>query len=88
LLADSFFEAGFTPVIDDVIIGGRMEDVLGDLRNRPVRFVMLLPAPDVVQQRDAGRTGKHVFDKWGYLDAEVRESMTRRGEVSGWIAPG
>jgi len=78
LLADSYFEAGFTPVIDDVIISSRFDDALSDLRNRPVRFVMLLPRPEVVQQRDASRH-KQVFDKWGYLDDEVRSLMPRRG---------
>ena len=39
LLADSFFEAGFTPVIDDVVIGSRLDELRSDLRARPLFFV-------------------------------------------------
>lgn len=79
LLADSFFEAGFTPVIDDVVIGTRLDDFRHDLRNRPILFVMLVPAPDVVKSRDSNRKGKHVFERWGHLDEYVRHQMPRVG---------
>jgi predicted kinase len=76
LLADSYFEAGFTPVIDDVVIGSRLDEFLGTLHSRPIRFVLLTPGVEVVQQRDATRANKHVFSIWGYLDANMR-SETR-----------
>ncbi len=79
LLADSFFEAGFTPVIDDVVIGSRLHDFLSDLRSRPLRFVLLLPSAGVVQERDAGREAKHVFERWGHLDAVIREETPKLG---------
>jgi chloramphenicol 3-O-phosphotransferase len=72
LLADSFFEAGFTPVIDDVIIGARLQHFRDDLHGRPLMFVLLTPAQDVVSKRDATRPDKHVFHKWGYLDEAMR----------------
>src|SRR5437773_444844 len=65
LLADSFFEAGFTPVIDDVVIGSRLADYKQNLRSRPLLFVMLLPEAEVVRQRDAERSYKHHFHTWG-----------------------
>jgi hypothetical protein len=79
LLADSFFEAGFTPVIDDVVIGSWIEQFQANLRSRPLLFVMLAPRPAVVRERDAGRPEKHVFDTWGYLDAVVRNETPRVG---------
>ena len=79
MLADSFFEAGFTPVIDDVVIGTRLEEFQGDLRSRPLRLVMLAPRADVVEQRDAGRPEKQVFDKWGYLDTVMRDETAKTG---------
>jgi predicted ATPase len=79
LLADSFFEAGFTPVIDDVVIGKRLDDFLLDLRNRPVRFVMLAPRVDVVEQRDASRGYKRVFSIWGHLDEVMRRETRKTG---------
>jgi predicted ATPase len=79
MLADSFFEAGFTPVIDDVVIGSRLDEFRSDVRNRPLLFVMLAPHADVVGQRDAGREQKHVFDTWGHLDGVMRAETARVG---------
>lgn len=79
MLADSFFEAGFTPVIDDVVIGSRLEEFQADVRSRPLLFVLLTPSPEVVEQRDAQRAGKHVFHKYSYLDAVLREETSRIG---------
>ena len=75
MLDDSFFEAGFTPVIDDVVIGSRVDEFRSDIRSRPLLFVMVAPRPDVVRQRDAERPEKHVFDKWGTW---TRRFATRR----------
>jgi predicted ATPase len=79
MLADEFFEAGFTPVIDAVVIGGHVERFWSDIRNRPALFVLLTPDLDVVRQRDATRPEKHVFDKWGYLDEAVRNDTPKVG---------
>ncbi len=79
MLADSFFEAGFTPVIDDVVIGSRVEEFQSDIRNRPLLFIMLAPSADVVKGRDSARPEKQVFDKWGHLDVVVRADTPRVG---------
>lgn len=79
LLADSFFEAGFSPVIDDVVIGARLGDFLEDLRNRPIRFVLLTPDIEVVRHRDATRGYKQVFSIWGHLDEAMRRDTPRAG---------
>lgn len=79
MLADSYFEAGFNAVIDDVVIGARLDDFLETLRARPIRFVLLTPSVDVVQHRDANRGYKQVFSIWGYLDANMRNETRRVG---------
>ena len=66
LLADSYRRAGFTPVIDDVVISHRLADFWHDLETRPVRFVLLVPNSEVVKRRDAERGYKQVFETWGY----------------------
>ena len=78
MLADSFFEAEFTPVIDDVVIGSRLDEFRSDIRNRPLLFVVLAPSADVVRRRDAGRH-KQVFDIWGHLDEALRNETPRVG---------
>ncbi len=79
MLADSFFEAGFTPVIDDVVIGSRLDEFKSDLRNRPLLFVLLTPRREVVERRDRERSTKHVFHIWGHLDQVMREETERTG---------
>ena len=49
LLAISYIEAGFTPVIDDVVIGSRLDDFLSESQGRPASFVLLRPRVEVVQ---------------------------------------
>ncbi|MDP3766613.1 MAG: phosphotransferase [Dehalococcoidia bacterium] len=72
MLADSFFESGFTTVIDDVVIGTRLDEFRSDIRNRPLLFIALAPSLAAVKQRDAGRPEKHVFDTWRHLDDTMR----------------
>lgn len=72
LLADSFFENGFWPVIDDVVVGNRLYDFLNDLTSRPIYFVLLLPRLEVVEHRDTNRPEKHVFEIWEHLDDVAR----------------
>ncbi len=79
LLADSFLENGFWPVIDDVVVGLRLLDVLEDIKNRPLYFVLLLPTLDVVEHRDRTRDEKHVFDIWGHLDEVARNETPKQG---------
>lgn len=80
LLANSFTEAGFLSVIDDVVISPANTEgsptaaygyYLSELQARPIRFVQLTPSLEAVRARDAGRH-KQVFDLWGHLDAEMR----------------
>jgi adenylate kinase family enzyme len=79
LLADSFFEAGFTPVVDDVVIGSRLAELRADLRSRPLLFVLLVPGLEVVRARNRQRKDKDVFETWKHLDAVARNQTPRLG---------
>jgi cytidylate kinase len=75
LLADSFCDAGFTTVIDDVVIGSRLNELRADVRSRPLFFVLLLPRLEIVRQRNAQRPNKDVFAIWQHLyDVTIRET--------------
>jgi predicted ATPase len=79
MLAGSFADAGFTPVIDDVITHPSVLDqVVRPLATRPVRLVVLAPPIDIVAQRDATRE-KHVFETWKHLDEQLRTRMRAFG---------
>lgn len=85
MLAESFAQAGFVPVIDDVVTHPSvLEQVVGPIESRPIRLVVLAPPVDVVARRDAGRD-KHVFDTWKHLDEQLHERMTGFGL---WIENG
>jgi hypothetical protein len=79
LLADSFFEAGITPIIDDVVIGSRLDELRADLRSRPLLFVLLVPDLDAVRERNRQRPNKDVFEAWRHLDAVARAETPRVG---------
>ena len=75
LLADSYAEAGFVPVIDDVVTNPVVLNLYRRyLALRPIAFVVLTPRLEVVRSRDAGRD-KHVFERWAHLDAELRATL-------------
>ena len=79
LLARSFFDAGFTAVLDDIIIGERFDHLRADLAGLPFRLVVLAPDVAVAIERDAARAYT-VGAEWArYLDEEQRRTMAGRG---------
>jgi predicted kinase len=78
LLADSFAASGFTVVLEDVLVAFRLDAYRDLIKSRPLFYVLLLPAGDVVRQRNAERANKDVFETWKFLDEEVRRT-TRAG---------
>jgi chloramphenicol 3-O-phosphotransferase len=78
MLARSFYDAGFTVAIDDVVLGEMAPEYRRYLEGLPTYLVVLAPRVDVVAARDAGRD-KNVFDAWGYLDTVLRETMRDAG---------
>ncbi|HVX29760.1 MAG TPA: hypothetical protein VHA53_04710 [Nitrolancea sp.] len=78
LLAHSFAAHGFTAVIDDIVIGQRLEQAREELAGVSFGFVMLLPDFDVVQQRWRA-IGSPFVDKWQWIDDEIRTATRRVG---------
>ncbi len=79
LLARSFFDAGFTAVVDDIIIGERFDHLRADLAGVPFRLVVLAPDVETAIARDAAREYT-VGEEWArYLDEEQRRTMAGSG---------
>jgi predicted kinase len=78
LLARSFVAAGFCAVIDDIVIGRRLDDLRAELAGERFLFVMLTPRLDVVRRREAGR-GTRLWESWGWMDEEIRGATERVG---------
>ncbi len=80
LVADEYAAAGFTAVLQDIVLGPALTDYVGALRSRPRHLVVLAPRPEVVAAREAAR------DKTGYgdwtvaaLDDALRRDTPRLG---------
>jgi Chloramphenicol phosphotransferase-like protein len=81
LLARSFFEAGFTVVLDDIILGERWQHLQEELHDLSFSLVVLAPHVDVVaQQRDVNRPKGPQGHAWAaYLDHALRTTMAGIG---------
>jgi len=60
--ADAYHAAGFSVVVQDVVVGAVLDEYVNALRARPRFVVVLTPRPDVVATREASR------DKIAYRD--------------------
>lgn len=78
LLARSFVAAGFTAVVDDIVVGARLEHLLAELAGQPFVFVMLTPRLEIVRARERER-GTRLWEQWEWLDAEIRTRTRRLG---------
>jgi chloramphenicol 3-O-phosphotransferase len=80
LLARSFFDAGFTVVLDDIILGDRYHHLVAELHGYPFSLIVLAPRLATVQQRDHTRPKRTLGNAWAtYLDAELHATMRNTG---------
>ena len=78
LLARSFYEYGFTAIVDDIVSGRRLDHVIEDLVGVPFGFVMLLPDFEHVKARWRAM-GSPFVDAWDWIDNEIRMQTARVG---------
>lgn len=64
-VADAYFDAGFSVIVQDVVLGPPLAEYVDLLRSRPLLVVVLAPRPDVVAAREAARS------KTAYRDASA-----------------
>lgn len=82
-LARSFFEAGFTVTLDDIILGERWAELQAELTGLPYRLVVLAPSVETVISRDLNRSKDTLGAEWaGYLDGILRSSMA---DIGFWL---
>lgn len=80
--ADAFFEAGFTVVVQDIVMGPALSTYVERIRSRPLHVVVLAPRIDVVAERERRRS-KTAYQPDGPtiddLDAYIRAETPRIG---------
>ncbi|MEW2355813.1 AAA family ATPase [Spirillospora sp. NPDC029432] len=79
-VADSYAEAGFTAVLQDVLLGEMLPWTVERIRTRPLYVVVLAPSPEAVAKREAGR-GKRAYGAFSVedLDRILRETTPAIG---------
>lgn len=78
--ADAYAEAGFTAVVQDVVLGAELAAYVRLVRTRPLHVVVLAPSPAAVAAREAGRA-KTGYGAWTVedLDGAMRARTPRIG---------
>ncbi|MEU5402019.1 AAA family ATPase [Streptomyces sp. NPDC005963] len=79
--ADAYAEAGFTAVLQDIVIGEEFAPYVRLVRTRPLYVVVLAPRPHAVAAREAGRSKTGYGEGWTphALDEELRARTPRVG---------
>lgn len=79
-VADGYAEAGFAVVVQDVVLGPHLGELITALRTRPLHVVVLAPRPEVAARRQAERD-KDTPDTWAAaaLDEILRAGTPQRG---------
>ncbi|MFI6293890.1 AAA family ATPase [Nonomuraea sp. NPDC050790] len=82
-VADRYYEAGFTPILQDVVLGAELENLAKLIRSRPLHVVVLAPSPASVERRERERA-KTGYGDWTVagLDHVLRTQTPRIGH---WI---
>jgi chloramphenicol 3-O-phosphotransferase len=77
--ADGYADAGFTVVLQDIVLGDHLRDVVAAIRTRPLYVVVLTPRSDVVRKRDEARRAERgkVAYKPGDEGVEVLDKHLR-----------
>ncbi|WP_225854031.1 AAA family ATPase [Micromonospora sp. AMSO31t] len=78
--ADRYAAAGFTVVLQDVVLGAELPALVERIRHRPLAVVVLAPRADVVAARERDRP-KQGYGGWPVadLDAGFRATTPRVG---------
>ncbi|AUX25551.1 phosphotransferase [Sorangium cellulosum] len=79
--ADLYFQAGFTVVHQDIVLGPGLAEVVRYYADRPLHVVVLCPRPAVVAAREAGRAKRGYQDTSAVLDFDrvLRAETPRLG---------
>jgi chloramphenicol 3-O-phosphotransferase len=79
-VADGYFGAGFTVVLQDCFLGEYLAWTVSQVDSHPLLVVVLAPRPEEVARREA-RRAKKAYDPWTIegLDSLLRERTARVG---------
>lgn len=79
-----YFEAGFSVVYQDVLIGSALDAAVKALRPLPLSVIVLCPSPEVVAVREAGR-GKRGYTDQAAIDAFDQVLHRQTPRIGYWL---
>jgi chloramphenicol 3-O-phosphotransferase len=79
-VSDSYCQAGFTVIAQDVILGEYLAEMTAMIRSRPLLVVVLAPSPAAIAARETARA-KTAYGAWAIeqLDEVLRSHTPRLG---------
>lgn len=79
-VSDAYFQAGFTVIVQDVILGGHLAEMTAMIRSRPLLVVVLAPPVSAIAAREQSRD-KTAYGTWAIkqLDDALRHETPRLG---------
>ncbi|MFI9761373.1 AAA family ATPase [Streptomyces sp. NPDC051963] len=80
-VADLYAQAGWTVIVQDVVLGEHLDAYLDSVTARPLYLIVLAPRPEAVAAREAGRHKKGYGGPWtvDILDDALRRDTPPRG---------
>lgn len=83
--ADGYFRAGFSVVVQDIVLGEDLTAYVAAITSRPLAVVVLCPDLDTVARREASRA-KSAYGE-GRVGAEALDAALRRTtpEIGLWV---
>lgn len=83
--ADAFFDAGFTVVVQDIVMGPSLTTYVERIRSRPLHVIVLVPGVDVVERRERERP-KTAYQPDGPTVADLDEYLrTATPRIGLWL---
>ncbi|MBD1381840.1 AAA family ATPase [Metabacillus arenae] len=82
-VSDEYYQSGFNVVLQDVIIGPMLQEMVEYIQNRPLFVIVLTPRPEIVAAREASRQKKG----YGAIDIPSLENVlqTETPKIGMWI---
>jgi chloramphenicol 3-O-phosphotransferase len=79
-VSDAYFQAGFTVIVQDVILGSHLAEMTAMIRSRPLLVIVLAPQAAAIADREESR-GKTAYGPWDIeqLDTVLRHETPRLG---------